>query len=126
MENKKESFQYTYSATRQAEIEQIRKKYLPQQEDKMDQLRRLDQSATKKGTVASIALGILGCLLMGLGMCCSMVWAEQLFIPGILIGLIGIAAIAAAYPLYARITKKERARLAPQILQLTEELTKPE
>ena len=92
----------------------------------MEQLRRLDQSATKKGTVVSILMGVVGCLLLGIGMCCTMVWMEQLFIPGVIIGVIGIVAIAAAYPLYSRITKKQRQKLAPQILKLTEELSKPE
>lgn len=126
MENQKDIFTYTYSAKRQEEIETIHKKYLPQKEDKMEQLRRLDHGATKKGTAVSVTVGVIGCLLMGVGMCCSMVWMGNLFIPGIIIGLIGIAAVAVAYPLYARITKKERKKLAPQILQLTEELSKPE
>lgn len=126
MENGKGTFDYTYSAKQQEEIQNIRKKYLPRQENKMEQLRRLDQSATKKGTVVSILMGVVGCLLLGIGMCCTMVWMEQLFIPGVIIGVIGIVAIAAAYPLYSRITKKQRQKLAPQILKLTEELSKPE
>ena len=48
MENKEETFEYTYSAKQQQEIENIRKKYLPKEEDKMEQLRRLDRSATKR------------------------------------------------------------------------------
>ena len=63
---------------------------------------------------------------MGVGMCCSMVWMGIWFIPGIVIGLIGIGDVAAAYPVYSRITKKERERLAPQILKLTEELMQAE
>ena len=126
MENGKGTFNYTYSAKQQEEIQNIRKKYLPRQENKMEQLRRLDQSATKKGTVVSILMGVVGCLLLGIGMCCTMVWMEQLFIPGVIIGVIGIVAIAAAYPLYSRITRKQRQKLAPQILKLTEELSKPE
>lgn len=39
MENN--SFEYTYSAKRQQEVEEIRKAYLPKEEDKMEQLRRL-------------------------------------------------------------------------------------
>ena len=126
METKKETFTYTYSAKQQEEIDKIRKKYLPPEEDKMAQLRRLDQSATKKGTMISIIIGVIGTLLMGVGMCCSMVWMGIWFIPGIVIGLIGIGSVAAAYPVYSRITKKERERLAPQILKLTEELTQAE
>lgn len=126
MENKSEMFEYTYSAKQQEEIRDIRKKYLPKEEDKMEQLRRLDRSATKKGTVVSIAVGVISCLILGVGMCCTMVWTDVLFIPGIIIGLIGIAGVAAAYPIYNRITKKEREKLAPQILRLTEELSQPD
>lgn len=126
MENEKETFTYTYSAKQQEEIQNIRKKYLPKEEDKMEQLRRLDQSVTKKGTGISILVGIIGCLVMGVGMCCTMVWMEHLFVPGVILGLIGIAILAAAYPLYKRIVKKEREKLAPQILKLTEELSKSE
>lgn len=123
MESRKDVFQYTYSAKQQEEIEAIRKKYLPPQEDKMEQLHRLDRSATKKGTACSIAVGVAGCLLMGTGMCCSMVWMGNLFIPGIILGLLGIALVAAAHPVYQHVTKKERQRLAPEILRLTEELS---
>ena len=125
MEEKKESFHYTYSAKQQEEIQSIRKKYLPQ-EDKMEQLRRLDRSATRKGTVVSVIVGVISCLLLGIGMCCTMVWMGVWFFPGIAIGLVGIVCVAAAYPLYSRITRKERERLAPQILKLTEELLNPQ
>ena len=73
--------------------------------------------------ILSVTLGVIGCLLLGVGMCCTMVWTEQFFIPGIIIGLIGIAAVIAAYPLYTWVTRKEREKVAPQILQLTEELS---
>ena len=59
-------------------------------------------------------------------MCCSMVWMAHWFIPGIILGILGMAAIALAYPLYNHITKKERAKIAPQILKLTEELADSE
>lgn len=124
MEEKKGSFHYTYSAKQQEEILRIRKKYLPQ-EDKMEQLRRLDRSTTKKGTVISVITGVVSCLILGIGMCCTMVWT-QWFVPGIVVGVIGIVGIALAYPLYTRITRRERERLAPQILKLTEELSKTE
>ena len=85
MEERQDTFHYTYSARQQSEIEQIRSKYLPPEENKMDQLRRLDRSATQKGTAVSIAMGVVGCLLLGVGMCCTMVWVD-LFIVGIVVG----------------------------------------
>lgn len=126
MNNGNNTFHYTYSAKQQEEVRRIRKKYLPPEEDKMEQLRRLDRSSTRKGTIVSIIVGVAGCLLLGVGMCCTMVWMESLFIPGVVIGVAGIAVVAAAYPLFNAITKKERERLAPQILKLTEELSKGE
>lgn len=49
MEKGKDTFTYTYSAKQQEEIRNIRKKYLPREEDKMEQLRRLDRDTTRKG-----------------------------------------------------------------------------
>ncbi len=128
MDNRNDTFHYTYSAKQQEEIRNIRKKYLPQEqnEDKMEQLRRLDQSATKKGTIISVVMGVTGCLLLGVGMCCTMVWMGKWFIPGVILGILGIVIVAMAYPLYTRITRKEREKIAPQILKLTEELSNPE
>ena len=123
-QNEKETFHFTYSAKQQEEIKNIRKKYLPKDADKMEQLRKLDQSVTQKGSMAAIIVGIIGALTLGIGMCCAMVWMGELFIPGIIIGLIGIAIISAAYPLYNRIVKKEREKIAPEILRLTDELMK--
>jgi len=119
-----EIFEYTYSAKKQEEIDKIRKKYLPAEEDKMEQLRQLDKSATKPGLIMSLILGITGSLLLGLGMSCTMVWADKLFVLGIIIGVIGIVMIAFAYPVYAKVTKRQREKLAPQILALSEELSK--
>lgn len=122
MENK-ETFSYTYSAKQQEEIKKIREKYAPKEADKMEQLRRLDESVTRKGTVVSLIVGIVGALVLGVGMCCCMVWTE-LFILGIIVGVLGIGIVSAAYPLYNYVTKKEREKIAPEIIRLTDELMK--
>lgn len=118
-----ETFNYSYSASRQEEIKKIRDKYAPpvQEEDKMEQLRRLDQSVTRPGTIISIIIGSLSTLILGVGMCCTMVWTN-LFALGVVVGLVGIAGIIAAYPVYSHITKKQKEKLAPQILRLSDEL----
>ena len=124
MEEKRETFHYTYSAKQQEEIRNIRKKYAAPENDKMEQLRRLDRSAARKGTAVSLAAGVLGALLLGIGMCCCMVWGGPLFIPGIVVGVAGIVLVCCAYPLYIRATEKERKRIAPEILRLADELMK--
>jgi len=120
----KGTFQYEYSAKEQAEIQRIRKKYAPKELDKMEQLRRLDRMVTQKGTIVSLILGILGTLILGVGMCCVMLWSEHWFTLGILVGLFGIAIVVIAYPVYMAITNKERQKIAPEILRLTDELMK--
>ena len=125
MENN--SFEYTYSAQRQQEVEEIRKAYLPKEEDKMEQLRRLHASATQKAQSASVTLGVVGALVLGTGMslCMTRLGAALGYfamVLGILVGLCGLIMVALAYPLYNRTLKKERERIAPEILRLSDEL----
>ena len=127
-----EKFHYTYSAKEQDEIKAIRKKYTPQEnsDDKMTQLRLLDAVATQKATAISLVFGIVGALLMGTGM--SLVMTEigawlgtrLAMILGIGIGMIGIVLTSLAYPMYNHILKKTRAKIAPEIIKLTDELMK--
>lgn len=125
MENN--TFRYSYSSSLQEELKDIKKKYAgqpeDQQENQLELLRKLDKSSTRKSTIVSIVMGAAGCLIMGIGMCCTMVWAAAMFLPGIIIGVIGIAMMAAAYPVYVRITKRERARIASQVLDIIEKLS---
>ena len=122
MENIK--FEYTYSAKRQEEIEAIKKKYVIEDDDKFEQLQKLDKSAERLGTILAILAGLIGTLLFGIGMSCCLVWGEQLLIPGIIIGFLGLVLISVAYPIYVKITKRKREKLAPKILSLSEELLK--
>lgn len=126
MENKenREGFSYTYSAEEQQELKRIREKYLPKEENKMEQLRSLDSKATGKATMIAIIIGVIGALLLGVGMCCTMVWQGRWFVPGILVGIIGIGIVAIAYPVYNKTLKTEREKIAPEVLRLTEELLK--
>lgn len=103
-------------------MKKIRSKYLPKEESKMDTIRRMDAQSTQKATMLSRIIGIIGAPVLGPGMSCCMVWAGKWFVPGIVIGLIGIALVSLSYPIYTRTLKKERDRLAPDILRLTDEL----
>lgn len=118
-----EQFDYSYSAQRQAEVEAIRKKYLPheEQEDKLEQLRRLDASVSTPGMIASLALGIASVLLFGLGMCCFLLWVKWL--PGAVACIVGVVGMLCAPRLYNRMLQTRREKIAPEILRLTEELS---
>ncbi len=131
----KESFNYTYSAQQQEEVEAIRKKYLPTQEtpeDKLEQLRKLDQQVTSKATMISIIVGVVGALIMGTGMSLAMtdigshlgMSGNVGFVFGIVIGVIGMVVLGVAYPLYNKTLKEEREKIAPEIIRLSDELMK--
>lgn len=130
MENK-ETFKLTYSAGVQEEIQSIREKYVPKEKTKLEQLRALDAGVNKKATMRSIIVGVIGTLILGAGMSLVMsdfggttLWEGKIFI-GIVVGILGIAVLACAYPLYHHTMKKEREKIAPEILRLTDELMKP-
>ncbi len=130
--NTETSFKYTYSASEQEEIKRIRQKYQPQEEDKMSRLRRLDEKVTQKATSVSLVVGIVGALVMGTGMSLVMTDLGAVLgmsdmismVIGVITGLLGIVLVALAYPVYNNVLKKEREKVAPEILRLTEELMK--
>ena len=47
--------------------------------------------------IASTLLGVVGAIVLGVGMCMSMVW--RMMIPGIIVGIIGIVALLCLIPL---------------------------
>lgn len=122
-----DTFKMTYSAQQQEEVQAIRKKYAPRQEDKMTRLRALDAQVTSRATRSAIIPGVLGALILGCGM--SLIMTDfgaglgSAALPvGIAVGIFGMAILALAYPLYSRTLKKERQKIAPEILKLSDEL----
>lgn len=89
----------------------------------METLRKLDKRAEVPGTIIALVLGITGVLLLGIGMCCTMVWADTMFVLGIIVGILGMAVLTVAYPVYKKITGKQREKIAEQILALSSELS---
>ncbi len=122
--NNENSFQYTYSAPENQEVLNIRKKYLPQEESKLDELKRLDNLVQTSGTLESLCAGLGGSMIFGLGMCLAMEVIGHMRWLGILLGLAGMFGIIAAYPLYRKFFAKAKAQYAPRILELTAELTR--
>ena len=119
--NDNKTFSYTYSAKQQDEVKKIREKYIPREENKMETLRRLDKSVETPGMIISLIIGIISSLLLGTGMACIMEWTD-FFIAGLAVGVIGLTGMLSAYPVYKIVTNKQREKLMPQIIQLSEEL----
>lgn len=121
--NNENAFQYTYSAHINQEVLNIRRKYLPQEESKLEELKRLDHLVQTSGTTQSLSAGIGGCMVFGLGMCLALEVIGSSMLLGIALGLAGAVGMFFAYPVYRSAYEKAKLKYAPRILELTAELT---
>lgn len=117
---------FSYSASENNEIKKIREKYEFDQKEpsKLDRLRKLDGSVNRIACTAALSAGIIGILIFGFGLSCVLMRFSTRYLLGIITGIIGIAVAAAAYPIYRAVSEKRRKKIAPIILELTDELMK--
>ena len=88
-------------------VEKIRSQYTEQENTDLDALKALDAKVKRPANVFGYTYGSIGAIVMG-----------------VIIGLAGIILVALAYPLYNRTLKKERERIAPEVLKISDELLK--
>ena len=117
------AFSYTYSATCNQEVLNIRNKYLPREETKLEELKRLDHLVQNSGVTQSLCAGIVGCLIFGLGLCLAMEVIGQMIWLGVILGLVGTVGMLAAFPVYRKYFNKAKAQHTPRILELAAELS---
>ena len=125
--NQDTTFIYRYSAKENKEVQEIRKKYLPREESKFEELKRLDYTVQTAGTLESLCAGIGGALVFGLGMCLAMqIIASSIILIalGVLLGILGIGGMLTAYPVYRKVFNATKEKYTPRILELTAELSK--
>lgn len=115
-------FSYTYSASVNKEVQEIRKKYIPKEESKLDILKRLDRQVQNAGTLESLAAGILGALIFGVGMCAGLDVIGGGMILAVILCIVGVFLMIPAYPLYRILSNKAKEKYVPQILKLTDEI----
>ncbi len=127
MEN---SFAYTYSPKENQEVLDIRSKYLPREETKLEQLKRLDKEVHRTPAVFAYIFGSLTAIIMGTGMSLTMTdIGTTLHIPfatvlGIVIGAAGMALAALTYPIYKGMVNRRAKKYAPKIIALSDEIMK--
>lgn len=108
-------------------VQKIRTQYTEKEHTQLDTLRALDTKVRRPANVFAYVFGSIGTIVMGSGMSLAMsdfgaVLGAAAFPLGIVVGILSMAIVALAHPLYLRTLKKERARIAPKILKLTDEL----
>ena len=114
-------FNYTYSSSVHSEVEEIRQKYTAAS-DKLDQLRQLDKSCERPGTIAAVIVGAAGTLLLGGGL--AMILETAWMTAGIVLGAVGLGIMALALPVFRYMTERRRREIAPEILRLSDEIEK--
>ena len=88
----------------------------------MERLRALDNKVQNAGMVESLCLGIIGVLIFGVAMCFALGVFGGAWWPAIPVGIVGVALMLPAYPLYLYLSRKKKEALTPEILALAEEL----
>lgn len=111
-----------FSVTNQdaVKVERIRRQYMKREENKMEQLKRLDDKVKVPGKIIASIMGVTGTLVMGSGMSLIMVW-ERMSI-GLALGIPGLLVTVLAYPVYKMITGGRKKKYADEIMELSEEL----
>ena len=132
MKDSNNGFSYTYSAREREEIERIRNKYVPdtKKEDSVARIRRLDAKVVGTAQAYSLVFGVIGTLILGFGMSlCMTELASMLGLSGVMAMVIGISLgfvggilASLAYPVYNFIIKRKRAKIAPEIIRLSDEV----
>lgn len=115
-------FRYNYSAAQSNEVQAIRDKYLPKCESKLDELKRLDRCVQSAGMIQALSVGILGCLIFGLGMCLAMQVIGHSVPFGAFLGICGVVIMIFAYPVYRSLFGKTKEKYKTRILELASEL----
>ena len=98
MENK--VFTYKYSASINKEVQAIRRKYISREPDKLEMLRELDRHVQSAGMVQGLTVGVIGCLIFGIGMCAGLGVIGGGMILAVILGILGLAVMLPAYFVY--------------------------
>ena len=109
-------------------VQKIRSQYTEKEYSQLDALRELDAKVKRPANVFAYVFGSISAIVMGSGMSRvmteigSMIGIENGMVPGIVIGVIGLAMALVNYPVYKRILARRRNKFAPQIMELSEKL----
>lgn len=108
--------------------EKIRTQYMEKQPSELDALRELDAKVKRPANVFSYVFGSISAIIMGTGM--SLVMTDiasklglgDMMIPGIVIGVVGMALAIINYPLHKAILNSRKNKYGPEILKLSEKI----
>ena len=108
--------------------QKIRTQYMEKTPSELDALRELDSKVKRPTNVFAYVFGSISAIIMGAGM--SLVMTDigttlgmgNTMVPGIIIGIVGLAAALANYPLHKKLMSARKKKYAPEILALSDKI----
>ena len=111
-------------------VQKIRTQYTEKQHTELDVLKALDTKVKRPANIFGYTYGSVSAIIMGAGMSLVMtdigtiIGLANATVPGIIIGVVGLAMALTTYPIYKKILNGRKKKYAPEILRLTDELMK--
>ena len=111
-------------------VEKIRSQYTQTQHTDLDALKVLDAKVKKPAKVFGFIYGSISAMIMGAGMSLvmtdigSVLGLNESMIPGIAVGLAGLAMSCATYPIYKKILNARKKKYTSQIMELSDRIMK--
>lgn len=113
--------------------QKIRAQYMEKENTQLESLRALDAKVKKPANVFAYLFGAVGSLVLGTGMSLAMnvmepgtyfgiTIGENMMVPGIIIGLVGIGMVCVNYPIYKAILNARKKKFAPRILEMSDKI----
>lgn len=110
-------------------LQKIRSQYTEKTFTDLDELKALDAKVKRPANVFAYTFGSVAALIMGSGMSLVMtelgekVGMENPTIPGVIVGLVGMAMAIGNYPIFKAILSSRRKKYAQQIIELSDKIT---
>ena len=108
--------------------EKIRTQYVERQPSELDALRELDSKVKRPANVFAYTFGGIAAIIMGSGMSLVMtdigatLGIENAIVPGIIIGVVGMAMALINYPIFKKILGGRKKKYGEEILKLSESI----
>lgn len=107
--------------------EQLANEYAPKDTSKVVALRKLDAKAKRPANIFTYTFGIVAALIFGTGMCLAMgqigSGTTGSLVLGILVGIVGMAAMGVNYPIYKKLLANGKQKYAFEIIELAKEIS---
>ncbi len=111
-------------------VNKIRTQYIAKESTQIEALKELDKQVKRPANVFAYIFGSISAIIMGAGMSLVMtdigstIGVENGMIPGIIIGVVGMAFAIVNYPIYKGILSSRRKKYASKIIALSDEVMK--